>query len=293
MATHQLPSPARPRRRRLTGAALIVAAVAACGMAGAAFRAAGPAKAQITDLSLASEKPIRGVVELFTSQGCSSCPPADALLGQYADSREVIALSFPVDYWDYLGWKDTLANPRFTARQRAYAKARGDGAIYTPQIVVDGTTHVVGSQKGEIDKAIEANWPKFSTARVPVRFWLQGGAIIVETGAAPELPPREAGASEGAGDAAPSKPAPKEATIWLAVITRKAEVPVRAGENKGKSLVYTNVVREIVPIGMWRGKPMNVRIARHSVLKPETEAFAVLIQQGDGGPIIGAAWMGP
>ena len=257
------------------GGELALAVTLGLTLAGSVFQGAGPAGAQITDLSLASEKPIRGVVELFTSQGCSSCPPADALLRQYADSREVIALSFPVDYWDYLGWKDTLANPRFTARQRAYAKARGDGAIYTPQIVVDGTTHVVGSHKAEIDKAIEETWARFSTGRVPVRFWLQGGAIIVETGAAPEG--REV----------------KEANIWLAVITKRAEVPITRGENKGQTVVYTNVVREIVPIGLWTGKPMNVRLARNSVLKPESEAFAVLIQQGEGGPIIGAAWMGP
>lgn len=226
------------------------------------------------DQMLTSDKPIKGVVELFTSQGCSSCPPADALLRAYADSRQVIALSFSVDYWDYLGWKDTLANKRFTLRQRAYAKARGDGAIYTPQIVVDGTTHVVGSDKAEIDRAIEEAWPKFSTSRVPVRFWLEGGTTIVQTGGAPS-----------------DKPV-GEATIWLAIITKKVEVPVRSGENKGRTLAYTNVVRELVPIGMWTGKPLSLRIARHAALNPETDAFAVLIQQGEGGPIIGAAWMG-
>lgn len=264
----------------------IAVAVALLALTGQAAPQMAPAQAQPQagpwigqqsappDQLLTSDRPIRGVVELYTSQGCSSCPPADALLRQYADSREVIALSFPVDYWDYLGWKDTLANPRFTARQRAYAKARGDGAIYTPQIVVDGTTHVVGSQKGEIDKAIEDAWPKFQTGRVPVRLWLQGGATIVETGGAPE------------GTTA------KEATIWIAIIDKKVEVPVRAGENKGQMLVYTNVVRELVPIGMWTGRPMSVRLARQAALKPETEALAVLIQQGDGGPIIGAAWMG-
>lgn len=221
-----------------------------------------------------ADRPIKGVIELFTSQGCSSCPPADALLAKYADSREVIALSFSVDYWNYLGWKDTLAQSRFTERQRAYAKTRGDGAVYTPQVVIDGTTHVVGSNKGEIDRAIEDAWPKFSTSRVPVRFWMQGGATVIETGAAPE-----------------GKPA-KEATVWFAVVSRKVEVPIKSGENGGRSIVYTNVVRELVPIGVWSGKAMSIRIARHAALRPETDAFAVLIQQGEGGPIIGAAWMG-
>ena len=91
--------------------------------------------------------PIRAVIELYTSQGCSSCPPADALLQKYAADPGVIALSMPVDYWDYLGWKDTFATPRNTDRQRAYAKARGDGAIYTPQAVVNGTMHANGAQK--------------------------------------------------------------------------------------------------------------------------------------------------
>lgn len=264
-----------PDNRAMTSLFIRIAVAAATivGLSGQAGPWVGQPPPEPSQM-LTSDRPIKGVVELFTSQGCSSCPPADALLGKYADSREVIALSFPVDYWDYLGWKDTLANPRFTTRQRAYAKARGDGAIYTPQIVVDGTTHVVGSDKAEIDKAIEEAWPKFSTSRVPVRFWLQGGATIVETGGSPE----------GA--------AAREATIWFAVITKRVEVPVRSGENKGQTLVYTNVVRELVPVGMWTGKPMSLRLARHAALRPETDAFAVLIQQGDGGPIIGAAWMG-
>ena len=192
----------------------------------------------------------------------------------YADSRDVIALSYPVDYWDYLGWKDTLANPRFTERQRAYAKTRGDGAIYTPQIVVDGVAHVAGNQRGEIDRVIETNWPKFSGMQVPVRFWMQGSAIIIQAGAAPEGKDL------------------KEATIWFAVVQKRAEVKVGKGENGGRTLSYTNVVRELAPIGMWQGQPLNIRLARTAILHPDTEALAVLIQQGDGGPIIGAAWMG-
>src|SRR5215470_4237706 len=89
----------------------------------------------------------RAVIELFTSQGCSSCPPADQLLGQFANDPTVVALSLPIDYWDYLGWKDTLAKPAHSARQRAYASARGDRAVYTPQVVVNGSVHVQGSDK--------------------------------------------------------------------------------------------------------------------------------------------------
>ncbi len=98
-----------------------------------------------------SQAQSRAVVELFTSQGCSSCPAADRLLGELAQDTSLIALSVPIDYWDYLGWKDTLADPRHTARQKAYAHARGDGQVYTPQAVVNGSLHVLGSDRSAID----------------------------------------------------------------------------------------------------------------------------------------------
>src|SRR6516162_6906258 len=96
----------------------------------------------------------RAVVELFTSQGCSSCPPADKLLGELAKDPDVIAMSMPIDYWDYLGWKDTLADARFSARQRAYSKVRGDRDVYTPQVIVNGSTQVIGSDRTSIENAI-------------------------------------------------------------------------------------------------------------------------------------------
>ena len=96
----------------------------------------------------------RAVVELFTSQGCSSCPPADKLIGELAKDPSVIALSLPIDYWDYLGWKDTLADKRFTARQKAYSHMRGDREVYTPQVVVNGSTQV-GSDRDSIERAID------------------------------------------------------------------------------------------------------------------------------------------
>src|SRR3954465_15197222 len=96
----------------------------------------------------------RAVVELFTSQGCSSCPPADQIIGELAKDPNVIALSMPIEYWDYLGWKDTLADSRFSARQKAYSQMRGDRDVYTPQVVVNGTVHVIGSDREGIDDAI-------------------------------------------------------------------------------------------------------------------------------------------
>jgi len=99
--------------------------------------------------------PPKAVVELFTSQGCSSCPPADARLAELARRPDVIALTLPVDYWDYLGWKDTLAQPEFSVRQRAYSHGRGDRAVFTPQMVVNGMAACVGSDKAAIERAME------------------------------------------------------------------------------------------------------------------------------------------
>jgi hypothetical protein len=211
----------------------------------------------------------RAVVELFTSQGCSSCPAADALLGRYAQRADVLAITFPVDYWDYLGWKDTLASAKFTARQRHYAKHRGDGRIYTPQVVVNGLTHVKGSSEPDIEQAIETTSAQFSSGRVPVSVRMEGGAVVINAGAGP--------------------PPAKDATVWLAVIQRVVEVEVKSGENRGKTLKFFNVVREVTPVGMWSGQPLTIRLDRETVALPDTDSAAVIIQGGKGGPIVGAA----
>src|SRR5690242_17834438 len=110
----------------------------------------------------------RAVLELFTSQGCSSCPPADRLVGQFANDPSVVALSVPIDYWDYLGWRDTLANPAHSARQRAYARARGDGQVYTPQVVVNGATDALGSDQAAIEHAIAQTGHRSGVMSLPV-----------------------------------------------------------------------------------------------------------------------------
>jgi hypothetical protein len=214
---------------------------------------------------------IRAVLELFTSQGCSSCPAADALLGKYAAHKDVIALSLPVDYWDYLGWKDTLAKPKFAARQKYYAKARGDGRVYTPQMVVNGRTHVVGSAAESIDAAIESTAKDLEANRVPVTIRVDGKHLIVETGTAPP------GASI------------HEATIWLAMVHRQYDIKIERGENRGKTIKYVNVVRELSPIGVWMGKPDTLEISRDAVAEPGNEMCVVLLQVGKAGPIVGAA----
>src|SRR5436309_10150353 len=121
----------------------------------------------------------RAVVELFTSQGCSSCPPADKIIGELAKDPSVIALSMPIDYWDYLGWKDTLADARFSARQKAYSHARGDRDVYTPQVIVNGAAHVIGSDRARIEGAMDATKKLENVMSVPVSMSLSGKQINV------------------------------------------------------------------------------------------------------------------
>ena len=218
--------------------------------------------------------PVRAVLELFTSQGCSSCPPADALLKSYADDPGVMALSMPVDYWDYLGWKDTFASPRNTERQRAYAKARGDGAIYTPQIVVNGQLHVNGAQKADIDNAIDLTVKNTALQRVTIRFWQEANTLNIS--------------AEGAEFGREIR----EATIWLGLVQTSGVVNIAHGENAGNKLTYTNIVRELTPIGLWKGQPLLIQIPRAALMHAATQKSVVLVQEGKAGPIIGAAWAG-
>ena len=128
----------------------------------------------------------RAVVELFTSQGCSSCPPADKIIGELSNDPSIIALSMPIDYWDYLGWKDTLADSRFSARQRAYSRMRGDREVYTPQVVVNGSAHVIGSDRAGIESAIGKTDKGAGVMSVPVTMSLAGKQINVSVAASKE-----------------------------------------------------------------------------------------------------------
>ena len=121
----------------------------------------------------------RAVIELFTSQGCSSCPAADKLLGELAADPSLVPISVPIDYWDYLGWKDTLADPRNTARQKSYAHVRGDGQIYTPQVVVNGSVHALGSDKSAIELAIAKSRKNGAMSLPPVTLTLTDGKLNV------------------------------------------------------------------------------------------------------------------
>ncbi len=212
----------------------------------------------------------KSVIELFTSQGCSSCPAADKLLATYADREDVLALSYNVDYWDYLGWKDTLASHDFSQRQRDYSSARGDGDVYTPQAVIDGRTHVPGSLKNDIENAIATNSGALS---VPIDLSTTADAVTVHIGAAPSDMPH--------------------ATLWLVMYDRAVTVPIGRGENSGKTITYSNVVRKMRPIAMWTGASMSVDLAKSEIEHAKADRCAVLLQtelkDGLPGPILGAA----
>jgi hypothetical protein len=210
-----------------------------------------------TGYAAAGERPI--VVELFTSEGCSSCPPADALLAELAKRPDVLALSFHVDYWDRLGWKDPFSSAAATRRQQDYAALLGIGSVYTPQIVVDGHWQAVGSDRGEVAHALAA--ASNAAMAVPVELKLAAGHAQVEL---------------GAGNAA--------GRVLLVGFDRRHSDRVRAGENDGRTLVHVDVVRSFVAIGRYDGKPGTIAAA---VPRP-AERIAAIVQAEDG-RILGVA----
>jgi hypothetical protein len=210
----------------------------------------------------------KAVVELFTSQGCSSCPPADALLTSLAERDDVVALAYHVDYWDYIGWEDTFAHEGFSDRQRGYAKGWGSSSIFTPQMVVNGSEGVVGSRRGEVHDAVAS-----AQLPLPISVRVHGNDMLKLS-----IP---ADASLG------------DATIWLVRYLDRAEVAIDGGENAGKTMVYTQVVTDRQMLGMWEadtGAEVKLPLAG---LDAETGGgVAVLVQQernGMPGPILGAA----
>lgn len=210
------------------------------------------------------------LVELFTSQGCSSCPAADSFMEELVRTDGVVALTYPVDIWDYLGWKDTLASHDNTVRQRGYADARGDRQVYTPQMVVNGTTHVVGGNREEIAAALA------ETAPLPVEITMEPGTDSTMV---------TVGAVDG--------PGKQKGTIWLAMYDDPVTVPIEQGENDGKSVTYYNVVRKLRPIAMWKGKEVTIELPKSELDQAEVSRCAVILQteREDGlpGPILGAA----
>ena len=201
----------------------------------------------------------RAVVELFTSQGCSSCPPADQLAGEFARDPSIIVMSLPIDYWDYLGWKDTLALPGHTKRQRAYARSRGDQEVYTPQVVVNGSAHVLGSDKAAIENAIAHTDKKPGTLSLPVTLSIANGQISA------------------------SVPATKDAAkgeVWLCPITKDVPVVIKRGENTGQTVTYHNVVRRWIKLGDWNGTAHTFTLPVRDIGASDIDTVAVVVQSG-------------
>jgi hypothetical protein len=219
----------------------------------------------------------RAVVELFTSQGCSSCPPADRLMGQLAQDPSLVTLSLPVDYWDYLGWKDTLALHGNSNRQRDYAITRGDREVYTPQAVINGVVHVLGSDKAAIENAISKTRRAAAPLTLPVKLSVAEGKVSVHVPAA-----------EGE---------QRSGEVWLFPITSKAQVKIGRGENRGRTLIYYNVVRRWLHLGDWNGKAEDfsiplAKLSNADFSLNDVDHLAVIVQRGGAakpGVMLGAA----
>jgi hypothetical protein len=202
------------------------------------------------------------VVELFTSQGCSACLAADALVADLAERKDVLALTFPVDYWDYLGWQDTFARPEFSARQRAYQKALGLRDVYTPQLVIDGAAQM-GRAAPEtapemIRDAAKAHGPA-------PRMSIRGRKLTIGEGRVP------VGGAE----------------VWLVRYEgQPQETAVRDGENRGVTVIYRNVAKSLTRMGVWSGRMRSYTLPAPSTEEPDLKS-AVLLQLKRSGRILG------
>jgi hypothetical protein len=217
-------------------------------------------------------KKLNGVVELFTSQGCSSCPPADRILRELATKGETLALAWHVDYWDYLGWKDTFASRANTQRQRGYARSLHESQIYTPQAVINGRTHVVGSNRAAIEGAVARLAGDGQGLLVPIETTVEDGSMKVHVTATGRT-----------GDA----------SLWMVYFNDRALVDVTRGENAGKKLAYSNIVRAVELIGMVKDSDLQTEFRIADLSRRGHDSCALILQQsgpdGSPGPILGAA----
>ncbi len=239
---------------------VLVSLTAVLGLgAGLAGLSAAPAAAGD---ATAHGRPV--VLELFVSQNCAACMHANTALAEIAATRDVLPLTYDVDYWDYLGWRDTLAHPEFTARQREYADRFGQARVYTPQMVVDGREAGPGGDGVRIESEIKSC--QKNAARTPeLKARREGVQVAIEIGAGP---------AQG-----------EAADIWLIGFEPgEIRTKVGAGENEGREFTVTNPVRQVSRIGAWTGEAAEIRADA-----PDTGGFAVLVQNPDGGPILAAA----
>ncbi|MGO4833138.1 DUF1223 domain-containing protein [Rhizobiaceae sp. 2RAB30] len=214
----------------------------------------------------------RGVVELFTSQGCSSCPPADAVFAELAAKGDIVALAYHVDYWDYLGWRDTLAKPENTARQRDYMRTFRSRSVYTPQAVINGSAHVNGSDRAAIETALAKGKDGAEGLPVSITAKRVGDSLVIEVG---------------------KGKAGEKAHVVLVYYNPVTPIAIAEGENQGRMVSYWNAVTDMQTAGVWHGEAARFEMPMSEVTKRGAGGCAVLLQSvgkdDTPGPILGAA----
>jgi len=230
--------------------------------------------AVLAALPAAAEERQPVVVELYTSQGCNSCPPADKYFGELAGRRDLLPLGFHVDYWNYIGWTDPFAKPWATARQRGYVKTLNERYVYTPQIVVAGAAQGIGSERDTIEGLIH-NALAQPTQPLDLELrWREDGALLVEVGAG-------------------QSPAGAPADIWLVGYDKPHETQVLRGENAGRTAVDYQAVRSYRRIGAWPGWSLELVVPPAETAGLGTGGIAILVQTAGLGPVIAARRIDP
>ncbi|MBX4898236.1 DUF1223 domain-containing protein [Rhizobium bangladeshense] len=211
----------------------------------------------------------RGVVELFTSQGCSSCPPADAAFRKLVNQGDVIALAYHIDYWNYLGWADTLSSKENTERQYGYARTMGRSNVYTPQVIVNGRGHLAGADLNGINSRIDSYSSEGNGLTVPISATMRGDELEIKIGA-------------GQG----------KANVVMVYFDKEKTINVEKGENSGKKISYLHSVTNVETVGMWDGKATSLTLPASVLQRPQLEGCAILLQtataDGDPAAILGA-----
>jgi hypothetical protein len=216
-------------------------------------------------------KKASGVVEVFTSQGCYSCPPADKIVGDFAKTNNVLALSWHVDYWDYLGWKDSLASKENTKRQYHYAQTLGERQVYTPQAIINGRMHTVGSNLKKINTALSRFESSNQGMTVPIEANVNNASLKIEVEYSKEA---------------------DNATLYMVFFNKRHDVKIKRGENGGKTLSYHNVVHKSQALGMVKEDGFSMEYPIAEMKNQGYDGSALILQQSDpaGGPstILGA-----